>query len=213
MAANDEWTIRIQGKGGHASAPHDGVDPIVCGALFVSAVQHIVARNVAPQEAAVVTVTCFQAGTPPADNIIPDSAILVGTVRAGTTERRDALAQRVQTVLQGICAATGATATFEYRPCYPATVNHAAEAELARAALRIEVGPDAIQDQGMPLMAAEDFGAFLREKPGAFILLGAGRPGQPIEGCHSPRFDFNDDLIPIVAKLWARLAGIPVQPR
>jgi amidohydrolase len=208
MAANAEWTVTITGKGGHASAPHDGIDPIVCGANFVSAVQQVVSRFTAPQESAVVTVTCFHAGT--ADNIIPDSAELIGTVRAGTTERRDALAQRVEAVLHAACAPAGATAHFDYRPCYPATVNHAAEAELARGAIRAEMGHDALTDVGMPLMAAEDFGAFLRERPGAFLLIGAGRPGQPVEGCHSPRFDFNDALIPVVMRLWARLAGVPV---
>lgn len=208
MAANAEWTITITGRGGHASAPHDGIDPILCGANFVTAVQQVVSRLTAPQDAAVVSVTCFHAGT--ADNIIPDSAELVGTVRAGTTERRDALAAHVERILHATAAAAGATATFDYRPCYPATVNHAAEAERARLVLRAELGDAALIDAGMPLMAAEDFGAFLRVKPGAFILLGAGRPGAVIEGCHSPRFDFNDDLIPVVARLWARLAGLSV---
>lgn len=210
MAANSEWTVEIFGRGGHASAPHDGVDPLVTAAMAVTAMQHIVSRNIAPQEAAVVTVTCFQAGTPPADNIIPDSALLVGTVRAGTTEQRDALAKRVEAVVAGLCAATGATYTFDYRPCYPATVNHAVQAQKARAVICRVCGDGALHDAGMPLMAAEDFGAFLRERPGAFLLLGAGRPGQSVEGCHSPRFDFNDELIPVVVQLWAHLAGVPV---
>jgi len=208
MAANAEWTIVITGRGAHASTPQDGIDPIVCGAQFVSAVQQVVSRCTAPQDAAVVTVTCFHAGT--ADNIIPDAAELIGTVRAGTTEQRDALAAHVERILHATATACGATATFDYRPCYPATVNHAAEAEIARAAIRSELGSEQLIDAGMPLMAAEDFGAFLRVKPGAFLLLGAGRPGQQVEGCHSPRFDFNDDLIPLVARLWARLAGLSI---
>jgi len=208
MGANAEWTATITGRGGHASAPHLAVDPIVAGAHFVTLAQQIVARQVAPQSAAVVTVTCFHAGT--ADNIIPETAELIGTVRAATTTTRDDLARRVEACLHAACAASGAVGSFDYRPCYPATVNDPDQARLVAAAARRVLGPGAIDDTGMPLMAAEDFGYFLTKCPGAFILLGAGRPGQPIEGCHSPRFDFNDELIPVVVRLWADLAGVPV---
>lgn len=208
MGANGEWTAVITGRGGHASAPHLAIDPIVAGAHFVTLAQQVVARQVAPQDAAVVSVTCFNAGT--ADNVIPEAAELVGTVRAATTAARDDLARRVEACLHAACAASGASGRFDYRPCYPATVNHPAEARAAAAALERVLGPGAVDDAGMPLMAAEDFGTFLAHRPGAFILLGAGRPGRPIEGCHSPRFDFDDGLIPVAVGLWADLAGVPV---
>ena len=205
MASNGEWHARIQGRGGHAAAPHQCIDPIVAGAHFVTLVQQLVSRQVAPQESAVVTVTCFHGGT--ADNIIPDAVELVGTVRAGTTGRRDELAKKVAEVLSAACAPSGAVPTFTFTPCYPATVNHVGAAQTARAALESVLGPAWEHTEGVPLMAAEDFGYYLTQKPGAYLLLGAGKPGAAIEGCHSPRFDFNDDLIPVVARLWARIAG------
>lgn len=208
MAANGEWSATITGRGGHAAAPHQCIDPILAGAHFVTLVQQLVSRQVAPQDAAVVTVTCFHGGT--ADNIIPESVALVGTVRAGTTAQRDALVTKVEQTLLAACAPSGATATFTYSPCYPATVNHAAAASLARIALRAELGADWEWSDGVPLMAAEDFGYYLAAKPGAYVLLGAGRVGQPVHGCHSAYFDFNDDLIPVVARLWARIVGLSI---
>jgi amidohydrolase len=207
FAANGEWTATITGRGGHASSPQHCIDPIVAGAHFVTLAQQIVSRQVAPQDAAVVTVTCFHGGT--ADNIIPDAVELVGTVRAATTTLRDELARRTEAVLAAACAPSGARHHFDYRPCYPATVNHAASTASAAAALMTVLGPDALANDGLPVMAAEDFGAYLEQIPGCFLLLGAGMPGATLEPCHSPRFDFNDRLIPVVARLWAVLAGLP----
>lgn len=206
FAANGEWKAVIQGRGGHASSPQHCSDPILAGAHFVTMAQQIVSRQVAPQDAAVVSVTCFHGGT--ADNIIPDSVELVGTVRAATTSLRDELATRVEQVLHAACAPAGARGMFTYRPCYPATVNHAASALKAQAALTAVLGADGLANDGLPVMAAEDFGYYLTKVPGAFILLGAGKPGAVLEPCHSPRFDFNDDLIPVVVKVWSRLVGL-----
>jgi hippurate hydrolase len=206
FAANGEWHATITGRGGHASQPHQCIDPILAGAHFVSMAQQIVARQVSPQDAAVVSVTCFHGGT--ADNIIPDAVELVGTVRAATTTLRDDLARRTELVLQAACAPSGARAEFNYRPCYPATVNHANSAHRVQDALRNILGADALAHDGLPIMAAEDFGYYLTKIPGAYILLGAGRAGHTMEPCHSPRFDYNDDLIPVVVRLWSRLVGL-----
>ena len=204
MAANGEWTITITGRGGHAASPHDCIDPVLVGAQFTVLVQQLVSRQTAPQEAAVVSVTCFHAGT--ADNIIPDSAELVGTVRAATTERRERLVAGLQRTLDAVCAASGARGSLRYEPTYPATVNHPSPAAEARAALASILGPERSVTAGIPLMAAEDFSYYLQARPGAYILLGTGGS----EPCHSPRFDFDDRLIPVVIRLWARLAGAPV---
>lgn len=206
FAANGEWTATIIGRGGHASSPHHCIDPILAGAHFITLAQQIVSRQVAPQDAAVVSVTCFHGGT--ADNIIPDSVELVGTVRAATTTLRDELARRVEATLTAACAPSGAIGRFTYRPCYPATVNHATSAARAQDALRAVLGADGLANDGLPVMAAEDFGYYLTQVPGAFILLGAGRPGAVMEPCHSPRFDYNDDLIPVVVRVWSRLTGL-----
>jgi hippurate hydrolase len=207
FAANGEWTATITGRGGHASSPQLCIDPILAGAHFVTLVQQIVSRQVAPQESAVVTVTCFHGGT--ADNIIPEEVELVGTVRAVTTSQRDVLAGRVSDVLNAACAPSGAHARFDYRPCYPATVNHPGPSAHAASALSRVLGAGCLVSDALPVMAAEDFGYYLSRIPGCFILLGAGVPGRPIESCHSPRFDFNDALIPVVVRLWAAIAGIP----
>jgi amidohydrolase len=206
FAANGEWLATITGRGGHASQPHHCIDPIVAGAHFVTMAQQIVARQVSPQDAAVVSVTCFHGGT--ADNIIPDAVTLEGTVRAATTSLRDELARRTEMVMHAACTPSGATAAFTYRPCYPATVNHAASAGRAQIALQSVLGSEALANDGLPIMAAEDFGYYLTKIPGAYILLGAGRPGHTMEPCHSPRFDYNDDLIPVVVRLWSRLVGL-----
>jgi amidohydrolase len=203
MAANGEWTAIIRGRGCHAAAPQDGIDPVLTGAHFTVLAQQLVSRQTAPQEAAVVGVTCFHAGT--ADNVIPDSAELVGTVRAATTERREALAAGLRRVLEAACAASGAQGELHYHPTYPATVNHASEALRARTALDGLLGAGRCVSAGIPLMAAEDFSYYLQARPGAYILLGTGRA----EPCHSPRFDFDDALIPVVIRMWAALAGLP----
>jgi len=212
MASNGEWDAIITGRGGHASQPHQTIDPIVAGASFVTVVQQVVSRQISPTQAGVVSVTCFHAGT--FDNIIPDTATLVGTVRAATTELRDDLARRTSDMLVKTCALSGATAHFTYRPCYPATVNHAAQAARAAGVLADVLGPDQVSAEGLPLMAAEDFGCFLQQCPGAFFLLGTGRAGRTMEPCHSPRFDFEDALIPLAVRIWAGLAGLdqPVRP-
>ena len=203
MAANGEWTAIIRGRACHAAAPQDGIDPVLTGAHFTVLAQQLVSRHTAPQEAAVVSVTCFHAGT--ADNIIPDTAELVGTVRAATTERREALVAGLRRTLDAACAASGARGELRYEPTYPATVNDPGEAARAREALDRVLGAGRGIVAGIPLMAAEDFSYYLQACPGAYILLGTGRD----EPCHSPRFDFDDGLIPVAIRLWSALAGLP----
>mgnify|MGYP001604876724 FL=1 len=205
MASNGEWSATITGRGTHAASPHDGIDPVLAGAHFTVMAQQLVSRVLAPQEAGVVSVTCFHGGT--ANNIIPDSVELRGTIRASATTTRDMLAARLEQILHAACAAAGASGTFHYEPTYPATVNHPSEATRARAALDTIYGPGKGITAGIPIMPAEDFSYYLEKKPGAYILLGTGRDGRR-EPCHSPRFDFDDRLIPIVVRLWAKLAGL-----
>ena len=123
LGSNARFSITITGRGGHASQPEACRDPVAAGALFVTAVQQIVSRRVAPQQAAVVSVTIFQAGD--TANIIPDHAVLGGTIRALTVELRDELARQVEAVLQATCAASAVQGQFDYEPNYPATINEA----------------------------------------------------------------------------------------
>jgi hippurate hydrolase len=208
LGANARFSIAITGRGGHASQPEACRDPVMAGALFIVNVQQVVSRRVAPQHAAVVSVTMFQAGD--SGNIIPDQALLGGTIRALTLELRDELASRVEEVLLGTCKASGVDGRFEYEPNYPATINDPASAEAARTALRSPLGDGCLWTEAVPIMGAEDFSYYLEQIPGAFVLLGTGRDGTPVEPCHSPRFDYDDELIPVVIRPWARLAGAPV---
>jgi amidohydrolase len=208
LGANARFSIAITGRGGHASQPEACRDPVIAGALFVVNVQQVVSRQVAPQQAAVVSVTIFQAGE--SGNIIPDQAFLGGTIRALTVELRDELASRVKEVLHATCTASGVEGRFEYEPNYPATINDPVSAEAARTALRSLLGDGCLWTESVPIMGAEDFSYYLEHIPGAFVLLGTGRSGTHVEPCHSPRFDYDDELIPVVIRLWAHLAGAPV---
>ena len=207
MGANAEWYATIHGRGGHAAQPERCIDPIAVGAAFTTLVQQVVSRQTAPQQALVVGVSCFHAGT--YDNIIPDTAELVGTVRAATTALRDAAAVRVQAVLQACCAAAGAHADFRVEPCYGATVNHPLAQARAAAALDAIMPAGWSWTENIPLLAAEDFGYYAEQRPACYVLLGAGRPGDTIEPCHSCRFDFNDDLIPVGLRWFAHVVGLP----
>ncbi len=209
LVSNGYFRIVIRGVGGHASTPEACRDPIVAGAQFVSLVQQIVSRNVAPQKAAVVTVATFSSGT--THNIIPQTAELTGTIRAAETSLRDDLAKRVEEVLRGVCTAAGVEADFEFSPAYQATVNHPGEAEHFRKALAHELGADFQWSEGVPFMGAEDFSYYLAEVPGAYALIGTGR-GVNDPPLHSPHFDFNDDIIALMVRVYSRIVGAPHPP-
>jgi len=206
MAANGNFRALVHGRGGHASQPESCIDPILALSHFVAQVQHVVSRRVAPQRAAVVTVGAFHAGT--ANNIIPDTAECIGTVRASTSEQLLEISERCSAVLRGVCEASGAEGEWTWTPDYPATLNHPTSAERARAAVRKVLGPNALWTEGLPVMAAEDFSYFAQAIPGCYLLLGSGHPNRVLEPCHSPRFDFDDGLIPVGVRLWSEVAGL-----
>lgn len=207
MAAQDEFSARVVGRGGHGAQPHVAVDPIVAAAHGVAALQSIVSRSVDPLEAAVVTVGAFEAGS--AANVIPDEARLRGTLRSFSAPVRALLRRRVREVLEGAAAAFGCSLVFELKPGYPAVVNDAQAVAHVRALAACVVGPDGVHEPP-PLAAAEDFAYFLEQRPGAFLFLGAGNAAQGIDAPHhSPRFDIDEAALPLGAELWARLALAP----
>lgn len=187
-AASDGFHIRIKGRGGHAAWPHRTVDPILVAAHVVVALQSIVSRQVAPRQAAVVTVAMINGGTK--ENVIPETASLRGTVRTLDPEVRDQMPGKLQTIADGICGAFGATAELEYRRGYDVVINDAEMSALARAAAADLVGESNVQG-GEFGMGGEDFGRYLQRVPGCFATIGAGDPAVPIDergGVHSPRF-------------------------
>ncbi|MEP7281139.1 MAG: M20 aminoacylase family protein [Rubrivivax sp.] len=210
FASSNEFKITIRGKGAHGAMPHLGLDPVPVACQMVQAFQTIVTRNKRPLDTAVISVTMIHTGE--ATNVIPESCELQGTVRTFTTEVLDLIERRMQQVAEATCAAFEVECDFEFRRNYPPTVNHAAETEFARAALADVVGADHVLDFE-PTMGAEDFSYFLQAKPGCYFLIGNGDGahrdgGHGLGPCmlHNPSYDFNDDLIPLGATAWVRLA-------
>jgi hippurate hydrolase len=206
MAAADEITITIEGQGGHAAMPHQGVDPVVLGAQIVLALQTIASRSVDPLDSCVVSITRFDAGS--ASNIIPQSAWLNGTVRTLRATTRDAVEKRVREIVAGLAAAAGATARVEYLRGYPATVNHPAQTEFAAAVARKVAGDSHVDSNVAPVMGAEDFSFMLEARPGAFIFLGNGDSAK----LHHPSYDFNDAALPYGMSYWVELVETALAP-
>jgi amidohydrolase len=205
MAAADRITIEIEGRGGHAARPHISVDTVLVGAQMINQIQSIVARNVDPLEAAVVSICVFQAGS--TDNVIPQTALLRGTARSLTPEVRDLLERRLREVVTGTAQLYGATAKLTYRRDYPVTRNHERQAAFAASVAAQVVGPERVDDHAAPVMGAEDFSFMLEARPGAFIFVGNGDSA----GLHHPAYDFNDDTIPVGTSYWVKLVETALQ--
>jgi hippurate hydrolase len=199
MAAADRWSIEIEGAGGHAAKPHETVDPVLVGSHIVTALQSIASRNADPLEAAVVSVTVFQAGT--TDNVIPHTAHLAGTDRSLTPAMRDLIQRRLTAIAETTAAAFGARATVKYLRDYPVTINDAGRAGFAAEVAAEVAGAAAVDTAAPPLMGAEDFSFMLEARPGAFIFIGNGDSA----GLHHPAYDFDDRAIAYGTSYWVRL--------
>jgi hippurate hydrolase len=200
MASTDAIDIDLEGVGAHAAWPHFGVDTVLVGAQIVNALQSIVARNVNPLEAAVISICTFQAGH--ADNVIPQHAKLRGTARALSPKVRDLLQKRVREVVEGTARAYGAKAKLTYTTGYPVLVNEERKTAFAADVAKEVAGRDKVNTNSAPLMGAEDFAFMLQERPGAFIYIGNGDSAN----LHNPAYDFNDEAIPLGTSYWVRLA-------
>jgi hippurate hydrolase len=211
MASSNEFTITIHGKGAHAAMPHNGVDPVMVAVNLAQALQTIVTRNKKPIDTAVLSITQIHAGD--VDNVIPDSAMLNGTVRTFSLEVLDLIERRMGELAHGIAAAFGATTDIKFHRNYPPTVNSAAEAAFCASVAAGIVGDENVFAQIEPTMGAEDFSFFLQAKPGCYVFAGNGEGGHRQAGhgmgpcmLHNPSYDFNDDLLPLAATYWVRLA-------
>lgn len=210
MASSNEFKITIRGKGGHAAMPHNGVDPVPVACQMVQAFQTIISRNKKPIDAGVISVTMIHAGD--ATNVVPDSCELQGTVRTFTLDVLDLMEKRMRQVAEHVCSAHDATCEFEFMRNYPPTINSPAEAAFARKVMEDIVGADNVLVQE-PTMGAEDFAYMLQVKPGAYCFIANGDGSHREMGhgegpcmLHNPSYDFNDDLIPLGATYWVRLA-------
>jgi amidohydrolase len=202
MAAYDRFEIAIRGTGTHGAMPHLGIDPVVVAANIVNALQSIASRATDPVEAVVVSVTQIHGGD--TWNVIPEDVVIRGTARALAPAVHDAIEPAIRRIVGGVAAAHRVTAEVRYERRYPITINTEAEAVFTAKVAGEIFGAGKVATDKAPMMAAEDFAFMLNEKPGAYVWIGNG-PGTG--GCvlHNPRYDFNDDIIPMGASYWARL--------
>lgn len=205
MAGADRFDITLTGRGGHAAMPHQAVDVVVAGSALVQALQSLVSRDIDPLDAAVVSVTRFHAGH--ADNVLPETAELGGTVRTLNPALQDVLEAGMRRVCAGIAAAYRVSIDVHYERGYPPTMNAADATAIAREAAQQVAGADAVQTQLRPSMGAEDFAYIARVVPACYVWLGNGSTEG---GCmlHSPHYDFNDEIIATGIRYWVRLAQV-----
>jgi hippurate hydrolase len=210
MASGNRFSVTIRGKGSHAALPHLGIDPVPIAAQLINGFQTIITRNRRPLEPGVISVTMLQAGE--ALNVVPDSCTLSGTVRTFSYELLDLIERRMREMSEHTCAAFGAICDFEFNRYYPPTINHPAETAFVRQVLSEVVGEANVQ-AFEPTMGSEDFSFFLQAKPGCYFVIGNGdgahrEGGHGLGPCmlHNPSYDFNDELIPLGATAWVRLA-------
>lgn len=210
FASSNEFKITIRGKGSHGAMPHLGIDPVPVACQMVQAFQTIISRNKRPIDTGVISVTMIHTGE--ATNVVPESCVLEGTVRTFTTDVLDLIEHRMKTVAEATCAAFEARCEFEFSRNYPPTVNHEAQTRFFQRVAADVVGRENVLDFE-PTMGAEDFSYFLQHKPGCYFLIGNGdgahrEGGHGLGPCmlHNPSYDFNDELIPLGATMWVRLA-------
>ncbi|WP_068086712.1 M20 aminoacylase family protein [Polycladidibacter stylochi] len=187
MAATDEFEITIHGKGGHAAKPQETIDPIVIGAQLVSSIQSVVSRNRPPLDPAVVSITGFQSGG--AFNIIPETAVLRGTVRTLSNDNRLLAEKTIKSLVEGVCSGFGANVDIHYMRNYPVVVNHEKQTDFAGKVAAGIVGEEAVDTNCTPSMGGEDFAYFLEARPGSFMYIGNGASAK----LHNPAYDYDDN--------------------
>jgi hippurate hydrolase len=202
MAGGAFFDIDVTGKGAHGARPEVGVDAALAAAQITVALQTIVARNVAPVETAVLSVTQIHAGD--AYNVIPQSARLGGTVRAFSREVMALIEAAMHRVAEGTAQALGARAALNFRTAFAPTINDPREAEYAAMICTELVGADKVDRNPPLIMASEDFSFMLERVPGCYLNIGIGGADGNCE-VHNPGYDFNDDALPLGAAFYARL--------
>ncbi|MGU3575196.1 M20 aminoacylase family protein [Brucellaceae bacterium C25G] len=191
--------IEIKGIGGHAAAPHQVIDPIIIAASMVQAIQSIVARNVAPLDAAVISITTIHSGD--TFNVVPQSLRMSGTVRTLKDSVRDLVEKRLEQTVRSIAEAFGGQGVIDYQRHYPVTVNHRQQTDYAALAAEAVAGVDCVNRSMSPSLGGEDFAFMLNEVPGAMISIGNGNSAN----LHHPSYDFNDEAIGWGGSFWCEL--------
>ncbi len=211
MASSNEFEVIVKGKGAHAAQPHKGIDPIMVAIQIAQSWQTVITRNKSPIDTAALSITQIHAGS--ATNVIPDAAALIGTVRTFNIAVLDLIERRMRAIAEHTATAFDAQVEFNFKRNYPPLINHAKETAFAVDVMQSIVGAQNVDTQVEPTMGAEDFAFMLQHKPGCYVFIGNGdgehrTMGHGLGPCnlHNPSYDFNDDLLPIGASYWVRLA-------
>ncbi|MCR9002709.1 M20 aminoacylase family protein [Rahnella perminowiae] len=194
MASQDNFYITLTGKGCHAAMPERGADPVVAGAQLILSLQSLISRRLSPLEQTVISLTQLQAGE--AINVIPETLHMSGTLRCLSSHTRETCWRLIEEYVNAVPLPYGVKGEVRWELGYPVTQNHAAQAEIVRDAAKNTPGIEKVHFNNAPSMAAEDFAYLLEACPGAYFWLGADG-ATPSDSLHSPRYDFNDDIIPL----------------
>ena len=204
LAANDSYYVTVKGCGGHSAAPHKTIDPVVIGSEIVINLNLIVSRNVDPLSNVVISCGKFAAGT--INNVIPDTARLELSVRTNTVEERKSIGDRIRRVVDGICIAHGAEYEITHEPGYSATINDAAAIDIVKFAAEKYLDNVEYAESNMR-MGSEDFSAYSKIAPIAFIGIMAGSPEQGYEfNNHHPKFDIDEACMSVAAVVYVGCA-------
>jgi hippurate hydrolase len=213
MASTSEFEIVVEGRGAHAAMPHLGVDPVFVAVQIAQGLQGLLTRSKRPIDAAVLSITTINAGD--TSNVIPDRATMTGTVRSFDDGVTALIEDGMRRIALGTAQAHQATACVQFERSYPPTINHAREAQFAAGVAEQVLGAGRVLRGMEPTMGGEDFAFMLRERPGAYLFLGNGSAAGAHRGAghgagpctlHNASYDFNDELLPIGASFWVRLA-------
>ncbi|WP_378946686.1 M20 aminoacylase family protein [Mesorhizobium sp. ANAO-SY3R2] len=205
FASVDHFEAEIMGSGGHAARPQRAIDPVVIAAQTVSAIQTIVSRNVGPMENAVVSTTSIESSSK-AFNVIPQSVTIRGTIRCHSAAVRSQIKSRIETIITGTAQLLGGSARVTLEEVYPVLVTSDEQTDFAEETGRRVSG---MTSEAERLLGGEDFAFMLEQRPGAYVLLGAGDRITP----HNPKYDFNDEIIPFGCSWWVELveSRLPIQ--
>ncbi len=206
LAATDQFTLHVEGKGGHAANPKACIDTTLVGCHIVVALQSVVSRNTDPLESLVLSVTSFETQSK-AFNVVPQRLEIRGTCRSLDPQVRDMAQERVTAIARNTAASFGATVEVEYNRGYPVTRNHEEQTGFAARIARDISGDDMVEENALPVMGGEDFSYMLEARPGAMVFVGNGDTAT----LHHPDYDFNDELIPVGCSFWVKIIeeGMP----
>lgn len=203
-ASTDTFAITMHGRGGHGARPQDAIDPVVAMAAFVLEAQTIVSRRLDPALPGVVTVGAFNAGS--AANVIPESATVLGTIRATKPESRKLLVEEVERIAHAVAASHRCSATVNITEGTPPLVNGTRASTWAQSTVRTLLGDDALRSLAVANMGGEDFAFYTERIDGCFMRVGTWSEGRPRDGVHTPRFDPDERALFVAAALLAECA-------